>query len=58
VFNKVTASFALASGLLMSIPSTAGTIGMIFALASLVPWAAFSILAVLRLLTLSANKDA
>jgi hypothetical protein len=58
VFNKVTASFALASGLLMSIPSTAGTIGMIFALASLVPWAVFSILAALRLLTLSANKDA
>jgi cellulose synthase/poly-beta-1,6-N-acetylglucosamine synthase-like glycosyltransferase len=53
VFNKVTASFALASGILMSIPSSAGAIGMVFALASLIPWAVFSVLAALRLLQLS-----
>jgi hypothetical protein len=53
VFNKVTAFFALASGILMSIPSSAGAIGMVFALASLIPWAVFSVLAALRLLQLS-----
>lgn len=56
VFNKVTASFALASGILMSIPSSAGTLGMVFALASLVPWAVFSVLAALRMLKLSVNN--
>lgn len=34
----------LIAGLLMTIPSTAGTLGMIFALASLVPWAVFLVL--------------
>lgn len=57
VFNKVTASFALASGILMSIPSSAGAIGMVFALASLVPWAVFSVLAAVRLLKLSTMKE-
>ena len=56
LFNKVTASFALASGILMSIPSSAGAIGMIFALLSLIPWAVFSVLAALRLLKLAVTE--
>lgn len=39
----------MAAGVRMIIPSTAGTIGMIFALASLVPWALFSVLVARRL---------
>ena len=50
VFNKVTSSFALASGILMTIPSTAGAVGLVFSLLSLIPWGIFSILAALRLL--------
>ena len=57
VFNKVTASFALASGVLMSIPSTAGTIGLVFSLLSLIPWGVFSVLAALRLLKLSSSAE-
>ena len=56
VFNKVTASFALASGILMSIPSSAGSVGMVFALLSLIPWGVFSVLAALRLLKLAAGE--
>ncbi len=44
VFSKKTAYSGLASGILMIIPSTVGTIGLIFAIASLVPWSIFSVL--------------
>lgn len=53
VFSRATAVWGLAAGVLMSIPSTAGTIGMIFALASLVPWAVFSLLFSRRLFQLA-----
>ena len=53
VFGRVTAYVGLLSGVLMSIPSTAGTIGLIFALASLLPWAVFSVLVARRLLRLA-----
>jgi hypothetical protein len=43
-FTKAAGIAGLISGVLMSIPSSAGTIGMIFALASLIPWAVFLIL--------------
>ncbi len=43
---------ALAAGILMLVPSSAGTAGMIFAMGSLVPWAVFSVLVALRLLKL------
>ena len=49
VFSRATAYWGLASGILMTIPSTAGTIGMIFALASLIPWMVFCVLVALRL---------
>lgn len=43
-FTRTTALWGLASAALMIIPSTAGTIGLIFSLLSLVPWVVFSIL--------------
>jgi len=54
-FKKSCAIWGLAAGILMLIPSTAGTIGLIFSLASLVPWVVFSILIGRRLLQLSDN---
>jgi len=42
-FNKGTAAFGLAAGIFMVIPSTAGTIGLVFSLLSLVPWYVFTI---------------
>lgn len=49
VFSKTTAWFGLIAGILMIIPSTAGTIGLVFSLLSLVPWAVFLVLVVKRL---------
>lgn len=49
VFSKTTAWFGLTSGILMIIPSTAGTIGLVFSLLSLVPWAVFLVLVMKRL---------
>jgi hypothetical protein len=43
-FSKSTAIWGLIAGVLMIIPSTAGTIGLIFSLISLIPWIVFSIL--------------
>lgn len=54
-FSKGTAVVGLISGTLMSIPSSAGTIGLIFSLASLIPWAVFLILIIKRLFILG-NK--
>jgi len=53
IFSKTTAIWGLASGVLMIIPSTAGTIGLVFSLLSLIPWIVFSILIARRLLILS-----
>jgi len=53
VFSRATGRLALLSAVLMSVPSTAGTVGMIFALASLVPWGIFLVLSARRLLALS-----
>jgi len=50
VFSKITGWFALAAAILMTVPSTAGPVGMVFALLSLVPWAVFLVLAARRLL--------
>ncbi|HWR67271.1 MAG TPA: DUF4386 family protein [Bellilinea sp.] len=44
VFTRVTAAWGIAAGILMIVPSSAGTLGMIFALASLAPWAVFLVL--------------
>lgn len=43
-FSRSTAVWGLISGILMIMPTTAGTIGLTFGIASLVPWTVFSIL--------------
>jgi len=53
VFSRTTAVIGLISGVLMMIPSTAGTIGIIFSLASLIPWYVFSILTAKQFLRMS-----
>jgi hypothetical protein len=53
VFSRATAYTGVLAGILMVVPSTAGTVGLVFALASLVPWAVFSVLVARRLLQLS-----
>lgn len=50
LFSKATSIIGLAAGFLMSIPSTAGKIGLVFSLLSLIPWAVFSIMAAVRLM--------
>jgi len=52
-FPPSTAWWALASGILMLVPSPFGTVGMVFALASLLPWSVLCILAGRRLLQLA-----
>lgn len=52
IYGKKTAAFGLSSGLLMMIPSTAGTVGLIFSLASLIPWMVFSVLVAVKFLQL------
>lgn len=44
VFGRGAAYWGLASGILMTVPSTAGMLGMVFALASLAPWMVFCVL--------------
>ena len=44
IFSRTTAIIGISSGVLMAIPSSAGTIGMVFSLASLIPWAIFLVL--------------
>ena len=48
IFSKASAYWGLAAAIFMSIPSTAGTIGLIFALVSLIPWTVFCILVARR----------
>ena len=59
-FSRATGVWGLIAAVLMTIPSTAGTIGMIFALASLVPWVVFAALAgrqLLRLATMATQVE-
>lgn len=43
-FSKATAIWGLIAGIFMIIPSTAGVLGLVFSLISLIPWIVFSIL--------------
>lgn len=52
IYSRATACIGLASGILMLIPSTAGALGLVFSLASLVPWYIFSIKAAKRFFVL------
>ncbi|MGB8451599.1 MAG: DUF4386 family protein [Anaerocolumna sp.] len=56
LFNKKTAITGLVSGIFMVIPSTAGTIGLVFSLLSLIPWIAFLILVAHSLLCLRRHQ--
>jgi hypothetical protein len=48
-FSRATGIWGLASAVLMTIPSTAGAIGLIFSIASLIPWIVFSIMIAIRM---------
>jgi hypothetical protein len=52
VFGTVAGYLGIVSGFLFLVPSSAGTIGAIFSLGSLVPWAAFLVLVARRLFAL------
>ncbi|NJC96372.1 MAG: DUF4386 family protein [Anaerolineae bacterium] len=52
LFSRATAYLGFLAGILMVIPSTAGTPGLYFSLASLVPWAIWLVLVGIRLLQL------
>ena len=54
-FPPSAAWWALAAGILMLVPSPFGTIGLIFSLASLLPWSVFCILGGRRLLQLASH---
>jgi hypothetical protein len=56
-FSKSTAIWGLISGILMLIPTTAGTIGLTFGISSLIPWIVFSILIAKRLFRLSNENN-
>lgn len=53
IFGRTTAYVGLVAGLFMLIPATAGTLGLIFSLASLIPWVAFLVLITIRFMQLS-----
>lgn len=52
LFSNATAYLGILAGLLMVVPSSAGTLGLYFSLASLVPWAIWLVLVGQRLLQL------
>ena len=52
-FPPSTTWWALAAGILMLVPSPFGIVGMIFAMASLVPWSVFCVLVGTRMLRLA-----
>jgi hypothetical protein len=53
IYSKKAAIAGIISGIFMTIPSTAGTIGLIFSLLSLIPWIVFTIFVAIRFLQLS-----
>jgi hypothetical protein len=56
LFSKATAWWGLASGILMTIPSTAGMLGLVFALASLAPWMVFLVMVMRRFWVMGREK--
>lgn len=55
VFSRATAVWGLVAAGLMAVPSNVGTLGLVLALASLLPWSVFAVLVARRLLALSAG---
>jgi hypothetical protein len=58
LFSRATGFWGLAAAVLMVVPSTAGTVGMVFALGSLIPWVVFSVLTGRHLLHLGSTGRA
>lgn len=58
VFTRATAVWGLVAAVLMAVPSNFGTVGIVFSLASLPPWAAFAVLTGERLLRLARDSHA
>ncbi len=56
-FGKTAAVFGLLAGLFMLIPSTAGSIGLIFSLVSLIPWIVFSIIVGRKMLIMAKKTE-
>ena len=52
-FSRATAVWGLVAAALMAVPSNFGTVGLVLAMASLVPWAVFAVLVARRLLELA-----
>jgi hypothetical protein len=52
LFSRATAVWGLGAAALMAVPSNFGTAGLVFSLASLLPWAVFAVLTGRRLLAL------
>ncbi|MBN2781581.1 MAG: hypothetical protein JXR21_06425 [Candidatus Marinimicrobia bacterium] len=52
-FSRGTAVWGFLAGLFMLVPSTAGTLGLVFSLLSLIPWTVFSLLAAKTLFVVS-----
>jgi hypothetical protein len=55
VFTRATAVWGLVAAALMAVPSNFGTIGVLFAMASLVPWAVFAVFVSRQLFALAAS---
>ncbi len=53
VFSRATATWGLASAVLMVVPATFGQVGLVLALVSLAPWSVFTVLVGRRLLHLA-----
>ena len=56
IFSRATAVSGLVSAALMTIPTNFGTVGMVFAIASLVPFSVFAVLVGKRLLELASPE--
>lgn len=55
VFSRPTAVWGLVAAALMAVPSNFGAVGLVFALASLLPWAVFAVLVARRLFALASR---
>ena len=58
VLGPAAGRWALAAALLMAVPSNVGTVGLVLAVASLVPWSVFSLLAARALFQLTRRRPA
>lgn len=57
IFTRATAVWGLVAAALMAVPSNFGTVGIVFAVASLLPWAVFAVLVARRLFRLVAEVE-